>query len=1566
MASDDDRFSYAETLELPDIALAPSPPGGVAAPSARGRARPAGRRLTPAEGRPSAAPGAAPPKAAAPPDRPSGPAGSTVKHYEILRPLGRGGMATVFLARDTRLGRLVAIKVLLKHSDEGAARFLAEARATARCKHENIVVLYEADEIDGQPYMVLEYLEGRTLRDWLAQRERPSAFAPFSFDDATTEQVPPALAVELMLPVVRALACAHASGIVHRDLKPANIFLTDAGPIKVLDFGIAKRLDASEISAITAGERRGAEPEALTRQGALLGTLPYMAPEQWRDEGVDPRTDLWAVGILLFRLVAGAHPLAPISVHRLAQVGSLTLPMPSVRDRRPDVGPLGAIIDRCLKKRRDERFGSADELLAALEPLLPGRRTLELGEGESPYAGLSAFQEGDAARFFGREGEVAGVLGRLRSQPLVAVSGPSGAGKSSLVRAGVVPALKRSGEGWQAFVLRPGRRPLAALADVLAQATAGAGEGAPGGAGDPEALASALRARPGLLGARLRAHCRRQGPQHRLLLFVDQFEELYTLGADRAERAAFVACLEGAADDASSRLRVALAVRSDFLDRVAEDGPFIAELTRGLIFLRPMAREGLREALVRPLEAAGHRFESEAMVEGVLGALERTRSPLPLLQVAAATLWQARDRGRRLLTEQSYGRLGGVAGALSAHADAVLAGLSPPDQRLCRQVLVRLVTPERTRAVVGLADLRAPAEDADALERVVRHLADARLLLLELGGEREGPTVELIHESLIDHWPRLARWLVESEHDVRFLARLRPAAQQWEASGRSEGLLWREGAAEEARAWLERWRARRGAGAPEALTETEERYLLAVVALCDRARRLRRRVTLGAIAALSAIALTVSVLAVGASRQAARADREAVAARNATRMATARELLASDPTTALAFLREIEPPGVTRGWADLARVALHSPLSAAVLPHSDGARAAAFSPDGRRIATGTSDKALRVWAADGRGAPLVLSGHEDRISSVAWSPDGRRLATASFDKTARVWGADGRGEPLVLRGHEGPVQSVAFRPDGQRVITASSDKTARVWGADGRGEPVVLRGHDDRVNSAAFSPDGKRIVTASWDKTARVWGADGRGEPLVLRGHEGWVFSAAFSPDGQTVATSSWDKTVRLWRADGKGEPRVLRGHEGAVYSVAWSPDGQRLVTASLDGTARVWNADGSGEPLVLRGHENWLLSAAFSPDGKRVVTASTDKMVRVWGAEGAVDPRAFRGHEREVASAAFSPDGRRIATASLDGTARVFGADGKGDPVVLRGHEDYVRSAAWSPDGRRLVTASHDRTARVWNADGKGKPLVLRGHEGDVIWAAFGPDGRRIATASYDRTARVWGADGRGEPVVLRGHEDRVNSAAFSPDGKRIVTTSWDRTARVWNADGAGEPLALRGHENWVNSAAFSPDGRRIATASSDQAVRVFPADGQGAPLVLRGHEGAVYSVAWSPDGRRLVTASFDKTVRIWDAAGAGEPIVLRGHEAEVFDAQWSPDGQRLVTASGDKTARLWTDLAPLRGTEDPTLWAASSYCPSVERRVALLHVSEASARADLRACERHVEAAREAARAR
>jgi hypothetical protein len=357
------------------------------------------------------------------------------------------------------------------------------------------------------------------------------------------------------------------------------------------------------------------------------------------------------------------------------------------------------------------------------------------------------------------------------------------------------------------------------------------------------------------------------------LLFVDQFEELYTLVGDWAERRMFTAALAGAADDATSPIRIVVSVRSDFLDRVGEDRTFLEELTRGLVFLQPLGRPELCEALTCPLDMLGYDFETDELVDKMLDGLTGAPGALPLMQFAASRLWDARDRKNKHLTQAAYDAMGGVAGALASHADHMLAALPAASHRIVRALFHRLVTPDRTRAICELADLEQLASNRDEVRRVIDQLVAGRLLVVQTHGDAGQATVEIVHESLITGWPTLRRWLDEDQEDAAFLANLATSAKQWESMQRAPGLLWRGEPMEEARRWYAQRR--------RPLPARDQAFLDAVFASARRQQRARRAGLAAAFAVLGAIAVGASIAYVRVRAAEQVATENAIRAENA-------------------------------------------------------------------------------------------------------------------------------------------------------------------------------------------------------------------------------------------------------------------------------------------------------------------------------------------------------------------------------------------------------------------------------------------------------------------------------------------------------------------------------------------------------------------------------------------------------------------------------------------------------------------------------------------------------------
>jgi WD40 repeat protein/DNA-binding winged helix-turn-helix (wHTH) protein len=1152
----------------------------------------------------------------------------------------------------------------------------------------------------------------------------------------------------------------------------------------------------------------------------------------------------------------------------------------------------------------------------------------------TPFRGLQVFEPDDAWLFFGRDSETEELLCRLGRSPVLVVIGNSGCGKSSLIRAGLIPALRngrfRRGDemvdSWRVAIIRPSGAPFDYLAETLPNQLA------------PEASLSAqaefiadCRSKLPLGGETLRnvitalanVAAANNSSTH-ILLVVDQFEELFTLTTNRQVRERYIDVLLAASRwDGCMPVHLVLVLRADFYSHCLEHPVLSRCLESNLYNVPRMNHDQLREAIEKRLALAGGHVES-GLIDSLLDDVGTEPGDLALLEHALSQLWEKCGGFGCTLTSEAYNAIGRLRGALSVHADAVYGEINDAAQKqLVQKIFLELVhlgegapdTKRRVRKeellVLGVA------EDVETL---LARLTSSRLI--SMGGEGEEAFVEVSHEALIREWSTLREWITQNREELRLERRLVQAAREWNSLEKDPGALLQGVRLAQGEEWLLRH--------PDSPVLLREFLQASIAALLEAEQReLRRQKTAATrLRWFSCVLAGLLLVALGAIWF---AHRQQVLAQARALAAQSEQLLAHDQGRALDL--------AMRGWntaktkETYLAVTEALPQTLSILKHDGEVVVSVFSPDGERILTASYDRTARIWDADGR-LLATLQGHNDKVEFAAFSPDGQRIVTASYDHTARVWNtADGR-LLAILQGHTDAVIRAEFSSNGQRIVTASADHTARVWNTmDGR-LLTVLQGHTATVWAATFSPDGQRIATASLDHTARVWNtADGR-LLATLQGHTGIVYRPEFSPDGQRIVTASYDQTARVWNtADG----RLLAtlSHEGGVRRASFSSDGQRIVTASWDYTARVWNT-ADGRLLATLRHEGKVNHAEFSPDGRYIITASYDYTARLWNATDGRLLATLQGHSAPVMHAAFSPDGLRIITGSADHTARIVNMAGSRVLATLQGHTARIMHASFSPDGQRIVTACTDNTARVWRAGDGRVVAALQGHTGGVWAAKFSPDGQHIVTASLDHTARVWNArDGR-LLTILQGHTEPLLAAMFSSDGRRIVTASGDHTARLWNTADGHLLTTLQGHTGAVYSAVFSPDEQRIVTASADHTGRVWNVADGHLLTTLKGHTDAVYAASFSFDGQRIVTASADHTGRVWNTADGRLLAILQGHTDAIWSAAFSPDGQRIATASADHTGRVWNTadgrlLAILQGHTD-AIWSAA-FSPDGQR---------------------------------
>ncbi|MBL8132658.1 MAG: protein kinase [Anaerolineae bacterium] len=1435
-------------------------------------------------------------------------AGQILKSYQLAELIDVGGSSAVYRAHQAVVEREVAIKIIFAEfasHPNFIRRFESEAQLVAGLEHPYIVPLYDYWRDPNGAYIVMRWLRGGHLRQRMLQGR-------MSVDEVA----------RVIEQISAALIFAHYYGVVHRDLKPENILLDEAGNAYLADFGIAQILNVSQ------------DDDPLT---SSMGSPAYAAPEQINGRPTTQATDQYSLGIILYEMLTGQYPFPDLMDMTVTEVTRTRIsePLPPLALLRPDLpSALGMVIQTTTALNPADRYRDIAAMLlafqSALEALLPrsqvGRisalpatRTQQMNAISAnlpnPYKGLRPFQEADAGNFHGRRAVVDRLIGRMSEggaySRFLAVVGPSGSGKSSVVKAGLIPALRAGSithsARWFIIEMVPSAQPFKELEAALTGVAVTL----------PQDLAQRLSGDARALHEFVRETLPNE-PGAELLLFIDQFEELFTQ-SDAAQRDRFLEALSYAVGHSLSRIRVVITLRADFYDRPLMN-PLASELiSRRTEVIVPLKASELSEAVAEPARRLGVELEP-GLENAIISEVKDHPTALPLLQYMMSELFQRRQGG--WMTLRAYEEMGGVRGALAQRAEEIYQQFTLGQRVAMQQLFLRLITlgegAEDTRRRALLSEVNAVGGADETMRAVIATLVKTRLIALDRDPESRSPTVEVTHEALIREWQRLREWLNTSRGDVRMQRSLAVLAEEWANAGEDLSYLLRDARLRQFDTWSNEsailLTAREQRFLASSLHEQEKRRQVELErAAHERRLEAQSRARLRILAVVLSIALVVGlILTAYALNASARAQAESDISRSLAQASGARQALAAgdvDLAAALALAANGGDNPAPQALRTLTEVAYAPGTRALLREHTSSVTAVDIDRSGRWVASACRDGVVRLWSLENNDLVQELRGHRGDVETVAFSPDGRILASGGLDFVIILWDVETGAMLRQLTGHGGSIRTLAFSPDGRTLVSGARDSQGIVWEVETGERRAALEGHRATVQAAAINPDGTIIASGAGDGEIILWDA-ASGAPLrAWRSSPNGVNDLDFTPDGSNLISALADRAIARWSVATGESVGVVNGLEDVPLSLALMPDGINALVGLRSGTTLLLDVVNGRESHLLRGHTGEIQGVALSPDGRIGATGSTDATLRLWNIVSAAEVGRYSDHTGRITGLTYSGDGSALASASVEGALQVRAAT-SGEALAHILLDSPIRALAALPDSDDVVVGLQSGVIQGIRLS-TGEVTFSRSlHSSPVLALTVSADGEWAASSAQGEGLLIWNT-GTGEIVSAIAGGGVVLDLALSPDRSLLAFGAEESDVVLWDTGESREQARLRGHAEAVSAVAFSPDGARAASGSRGGVIIVWDVASGVETLRLTGHARDVWSVAFSPDGRSLVSAGGDGAIIRWDAATGEQIERFTAANSPALKIALHPSTGLIASGDGQGVTQVWQVFA-------------------------------------------------------
>ena len=1154
-----------------------------------------------------------------------------------------------------------------------------------------------------------------------------------------------------------------------------------------------------------------------------------------------------------------------------------------------------------------------------------------LDVSKNPYRGLLPFEEEHNKLFFGRNELIEKLQNIVKTNPLTVVLGASGSGKSSLVKAGLIPKLrKEKTEKWYFLPpIRPGKTPLQALNNALKQIQLPEV--------DPQNPQHNLVMSIDVWAKKI--------PNFKFLLFIDQSEEIITLCQDEDERKEFFQQILQAINAHRDKLRVVLSLSSDFEPQVRDAGlQFIptgynvgntvlkGRWLNGRFIVPAMTRKELREAIEKPAETRVMYFQPHDLVEQLIDEVADMPGALPLLSFGLSELylkylkrqWDAGNEGitiDRALTQADYQELGGVILSLTQRADEEYQALvqeNPAYSHVIRHVMLRMVAlggGELARRQVPLSELEYPPAQNSLVKEVIEHFSTARLLVK--GQDVEGnPYVEPAHDALVRGWQRLLMWKQEDEESLILQRRLTPAAQEWKSKQQAK-YLWNANPRLDLLKkvlnsndnWLNKAEAefvQRSVGRKSFNTRRNWSIAIAVI------------LGLGTGLVFSLIgqrnALIGQIRATRLSAEANLPNQELNALLDSLRAEKYLKdwpgyLSLFKPESKLPFLKpdtELQPQVL-----QTLRKVFYVAKERNRIEVPQDFNKMFFTPDGTLlIATARNDGIVRLQDLNGQKLSKVFSGHKGKVT-LDVDRDGRLLATIDEQGTVRLWNSEGKQEepPKLVASIPQSTYShvydreLRFSHDGKQLVAyvnggtkTGNARTIYLWNLS-ESEPKLLKKSQDNFSSISFNSNNQLVVATQSNDTLGLSDFMSGKKLAEFKDFYGTLFgNLVFSPDGQHLAA--------YYGADmrsayfGSLDDKSWKDFEPITRSSSISFDASSHLIIGQDGDGIIDVYDpysikysfSKGLQFELKGHQGSIREVISSSNGRQFASLGNDHTIRLWEIEN--KPVAELSKIPNLISISISPDGKQLAVLESDGTVRLLDLNAN----ELKRFVDFqgkISQIIFSPDGQQLAAVGKDSTIRLLDMNGK-ELYKSRNFEKTISQLIFSPDGKQLAVVENDGTIHLFNLNNetweilpdKVSPNDKLGETRRI--IGFSSDGRLLVANSLptdffpQEQGNIFLSElGAGigkELVKFKGAGKTFNSIGLNTQGNLLASANmgvgSDAIsdIHVWDMSGKLLTTFKAQHQGEVTNISLSADGNLMATLGKDGTAKLWRIGGIDE----------------------------------------------------------------------------------------------